>query len=325
MRLSDASGGANRRRDDAIRAAWLYFIAGRTQDEIATQLNVSRQAAQRLVAQAVNERLVHFRIDHPIASCMDLAEHMTKRFGLAFCEVVPSDQDALHSVAAIALAAALRMNKLLASKTPFIFCVGTGRTLRAAVEHLDENDRPQHKILSLVGNMSADGRASPYEVAMRIADKTGAQRFPLPAPVLTENPQERQILQRQRAFQLAKDLHAKAHASFVGISEIAWQSPLHQDGFASDQDISDLLHVGAVGEIVGWSFDDRGRILDVPVNARVSSLELISPPRHLTVIVGCGPTKAAPIRAALNGRLANALVTDEFTAKSILEEMPAKT
>lgn len=37
------------RLDDAARAGWLYYIAGRTQEEIAARLGVSRQAAQRLV------------------------------------------------------------------------------------------------------------------------------------------------------------------------------------------------------------------------------------------------------------------------------------
>jgi DNA-binding transcriptional regulator LsrR (DeoR family) len=43
---------SNRKLDLAARAAWLYYIRGRTQDEIATELNVSRQNAQRLIALA---------------------------------------------------------------------------------------------------------------------------------------------------------------------------------------------------------------------------------------------------------------------------------
>ena len=31
------------RLDDAARAGWLYYIAGNTQDEIASKLGVSRQ------------------------------------------------------------------------------------------------------------------------------------------------------------------------------------------------------------------------------------------------------------------------------------------
>ena len=71
--MAEPTSGANKRREDAARAAWLYFIAGRTQDEIAAQLGISRQAAQRLVAFAVSENLIKFRLDHPISNCMELA------------------------------------------------------------------------------------------------------------------------------------------------------------------------------------------------------------------------------------------------------------
>ena len=80
-----------RRLDDAARAGWLYYVAGKTQDEIAKKLNVSRQSAQRMVALSVSQGLIKVRLDHPIAKCMDLAQKLKSRFGLVSCEVVPSD------------------------------------------------------------------------------------------------------------------------------------------------------------------------------------------------------------------------------------------
>ncbi|MDZ7927118.1 MAG: MarR family transcriptional regulator [Agrobacterium sp.] len=46
------------RLDDAARAGWLYYVAGRTQDEIAAAMGISRQSAQRLVSLSVAEGLV---------------------------------------------------------------------------------------------------------------------------------------------------------------------------------------------------------------------------------------------------------------------------
>ena len=40
----------NRKQDQQARAAWMYYVAGQTQDDIARALAVSRQTAQRLVA-----------------------------------------------------------------------------------------------------------------------------------------------------------------------------------------------------------------------------------------------------------------------------------
>jgi len=316
--MSDSIDQLDKRRDEAAKAAWLYFIGGRTQDDIAKQLDLSRQAVQRLVSFAVSEKLIRFRMDHPIASCMEIAKHIQDRYGLEFCDIMPADKTSPGSISGTAVATALRMNKLLSSKTPTIIAVGTGRTLRAAVDELDVIDRPQHKILSLVGNMSADGHASPYEVAMRLADKIGAQRYPMPVPVLAETAEEREVLQRLRSFTILRDLRSQARASFVGIGEIAWQSPLHQDGFVSDSDVTELLNQGAIGEIVGWPFDASGLPVKSPIYERIASLDLERPPERLTVVVGCGPQKVAPIKAALSGGLLSALITDEATANELL-------
>src|SRR6201992_1191381 len=79
------------RLDEAARSEWLYFIAGHTQDEIARMLQVSRASAQRLVSLCLAERLITFRLEHPIAACMELAFRLKERFDLVHCEVVPTD------------------------------------------------------------------------------------------------------------------------------------------------------------------------------------------------------------------------------------------
>ncbi len=307
-----------RRRDDAARAAWLYFIAGRTQDEIARQLDLSRQAVQRLVAFAVAEKLIKFRLDHPIAACMELADRLCARFDLEFADVMPGDPGAPGLVTGVAAAAAERLDRLLATRAPVVLCLGTGRTMRATVEQLPERDRPQHKIVSLVGSMAAGGPASPYDVVMRLGDKVQAERYPMPAPPVTDTVADREALQKQRAFRVISDLRDRAAASFVGIGEIGWRAPMHVDGFLSDADVADLVNAGAVGEITGWPFDAQGKLLQTASTERVASLALEVPPRRSTVVAGCGPQKVAPLQAALTGRLATAVVTDEPTALAVL-------
>ncbi|MGI9485636.1 MAG: sugar-binding transcriptional regulator [Geminicoccaceae bacterium] len=316
--MGDPADQGDKRREDAAKAAWLYFIGGRTQDDIARQLDLSRQAVQRLVSYAVSEKLIKFRMDHPIASCMTVANQVADRFALEFCDVIPTDRTSPGSVNGIAVATALRLNRLLASKAPTIIGVGTGRTLRAAVDELDVLERPQHKVISLVGIMAADGRANPYEVAMRLADKIGAQRYPMPAPVLTETVEERDAIQGQRSFSTLRELRSQARAVFFGIGEMAWQAPLHEDGFVSDAEISTLIEAGAVGEIIGWPFDASGTCLTTEICDRVASLDLEIPPQRLTVVAGCGPHKVLPLKAALAGGLASALITDEATASELV-------
>jgi DNA-binding transcriptional regulator LsrR (DeoR family) len=105
----------DRRRDLAIRAAWLYYVAGNTQDQLASKLNVSRQAAQRLVATAVADGLITFRIDHPIRACVELEEALRARFPLDYVEVVPGDAD-LDGVVGLGGAAARQLEAHLSPK-----------------------------------------------------------------------------------------------------------------------------------------------------------------------------------------------------------------
>src|SRR5437773_4457609 len=106
------------RLDEAARAGWLYFIAGHTQDEIAKMLQISRASAQRLVSLCLAERLITFRLEHPIAACMELAARLKEAFKLAHCEVVPSDPAAPHSAAGIAERAANALALMLSNDKP---------------------------------------------------------------------------------------------------------------------------------------------------------------------------------------------------------------
>ena len=152
------------RLDDAARAGWLYYVAGNTQDQIAAKLGVSRQSAQRLVSLAVSEGLVKVRIDHPIASCLDLAERLSQRFALDHVEVVPSDPTSDSTTLGVAEAAAAEIEKRLLSPEPIVMAIGTGRTLKSAIEKLPAMDCAHQKVVSLTGNIAPDGSAAFYNV-----------------------------------------------------------------------------------------------------------------------------------------------------------------
>ncbi len=304
----------------AARAAWLYYIGGNTQDEIAKKLSVSRQAAQRLVSLAVSEKLIKFRLDHPIGECEALAEKLRQRYDLQLCEVAPADPAATDPVPGIAERTASYLQHFLAQRPPAVLAFATGRTLRESVDQVPRMSCPQHKIVSLVGNMTRDGRASPYDVVTRLADRVGAECFPMPMPVIADSAQEHTLLQSQKSYRNVSDLAASAKVAFVGIGEIGWGGPLHRDGFVDDAELAELLNMGAVGDSSAWVFDQDGRILSGPVADRFIGIPIDSPPRHLTVGVAGGAAKVVAIRAALVGRLINGLITDERTAEYLLDE-----
>jgi DNA-binding transcriptional regulator LsrR (DeoR family) len=308
----------DRKLDLAARAAWLYYVAGRRQDEIAAQLNASRQAVQRLVSLAVSEKLIKFRLDHPIATCVALGEELRTRHGLAFCSIQPSDGIDTRPAPGVAIAAAEYLTTYLAERDPLVLAFSTGRTLAAVVDEMPAMDCPQHKLVSLVGTISRDGRASSYEVVRRLAERTGAECFPIPTPVVASSVEERRLLQTQRSFTVVRDLARQAVAAFVGIGHLGWQSPMHRDHFVTDDEVMELIERGAVGEIAGWAYDGAGRLIECSVNERNAALPLAELVRARMIGVSAGPDRILAIAAALRAGLLGGLITDERTAEALL-------
>lgn len=306
------------RLDDAARAGWLYYVAGRTQDEIAAAMGISRQSAQRLVSLAVAERLIKVRLDHPIAACLEKSEALRKRFSLKYVEVVPSDPAGVSSTVGIAEAGAAEIERWLRKPDPIILAIGTGRTLKAAVDQLPPMECPQHRIVSLTGNIGPDGSAAYYNVIFSMADAIKARHFPMPLPVICPSAAQRELLHDQSMVRSTLALGAAANVTFVGVGELGEKAPLCVDGFLDVDEMKDLIAKGAAGEICGWSFDRDGRILDNPINDRVASVPI--PPRDSCTVIGMakGARKSPVLLAALRGGLLNGVITDEASAEYLL-------
>ncbi len=306
------------RLDEAARAGWLYYVAGNTQDEIARKLGVSRQSAQRLVSLAVSERLVKVRLDHPIAKCMELSSRLTERFGLKSCEVVPSDPEAPASPIGIAQAAAAEMERHFSSQQPKIIAFGTGRTLRASVDQLPAMDCPQHRVVSLLGNMMSDGSASAYNVIIRLSDRINARHYPMPLPVFARSREELQLLHAQEAVHNILDLIRQADATFVGIGNIGPTAPLALDGFVSLDEMRALEKAGGIGEITSWVYDRNGHLVEGLSNDLVASAPLRPADDKPVYGVAAGDGKVPAMLGALKGRFINCLITNEGTAEHLL-------
>lgn len=316
--MDNKSNSELKRLEDAARAAWLYYVAKNTQDEIAQKLEVSRQSAQRLVALAVSEGLIKVRLDHPITQCMELAQQLKEKFNLLECEVIPSDPADPNSNSGLAQSGAAVLERYLKSETPKTLAFGTGRALKACIDELPTMQCSQHKLISLLGNMMADGSASAFDIVVTMANRANAKHYPMPLPVIASSVDEKKILHSLQPVKSIFSLIKQADATFVGIGQITEQSPLLLDGFISDSDLNAVKNDGAVGEITSWLYDENGQLLNNETNDKVVSYPLSNNATKPVYGIAAGTDKVAAINAALKGKLINSLITNEYTAKAIL-------
>ncbi|WP_143870678.1 sugar-binding transcriptional regulator [Catenovulum sediminis] len=318
--MTSKSSSELKRLEDAARAAWLYYVAKNTQDEIAQKLDVSRQSAQRLVALAVNEGLIKVRLDHPICACMDLAAQLKKKYNLIECEIVPTDPSAPDDNTGLAQASAHILERYLRSDQPRTLAFGTGRALKAMVDELPTMQCAQHKIVSLVGNMMKDGSASAFDIVVSMANRINAKHYPMPLPVIASSEQEKLILHSLFSVKSIFKLIEQADATFVGVGHITDNPPLLVDGFIQEEELQQAKQDGAAGEIISWIYNQNGQILDNAIIERVVSAPLHPETDKPVYGIAAGSHKVSAIRAALNGRLINSLITNEYTAKQLLAD-----
>ncbi len=305
--------------DDAARAGWLYYVGGMTQDQIATELGISRQRAQRLVSRAMAEGLIKVRLNHPIGASMDLAARLRDRFGLSVCRVLPGTGKGSDLSTGIAGAAAAEMERFLRMDEALTIGLGTGRAMRALVEALEPLEAPQHRLVSLIGNIAPDGSASFFDVVMRLADRVLAPHYPMLVPVVSSTSDERAAFHALGPVQKVLEIARKADVIFVGVGQMSDDAPLQKDGFVSQRELREMQAAGAAGEIAGWVFDSQGQYLDFGINTRTGGVRVEPGLDRPAIGIAAGASKLPGILGALKSRIINGLVTDAPTAEALLD------
>ena len=304
--------------DEAARAGWLYYVGGLTQDQIASELGVSRQRAQRLVSRAMAEGLIQVRLSHRIGACMDLEARLTDRFGLTRCRVAPFPGPGVDLVRATSPAAAAELERVLKMPEAKVIALGTGRSLRGMVDAMEGVDAPQHRLVSLIGNIAPDGSASFFDVLMRIADKVNAPHYPMPVPVISTTAEENDAFHRLAPVRRVVELARQADVIFVGVGQMSDDAPLLKDGFVTREELDAMQAAGAAGEVAGWVYDSEGNYLDFGTNKRTGGVRVERGLGRPAIGIAAGPSKVHAIAAALKAKIINGLVTDETTAAAIL-------
>ena len=80
----------------------------------------------------------------------------------------------------------------------------------------------------------------------------------------------------------------------------------------------ELVSAGAVGDYLGWAFNETGELVRASTQQRVTSIQLRRPPKKPVIAFAGGEHKARAVLGALRGQWINGLVTDETCARMIL-------
>jgi len=306
--------------DAKVRAAWLYYVEGLTQEQIAEALGLSRIKVIRTLAAARAEGIVKIRIDARSASQVGLERGLVTALGLREAVVVPTARDAASISALVGYAAGLWLSDML--RDNMSLAVGWGQTLHLALRGMQPRQIEAMSVVSLLGGLTHSRSINPSAVARRVADMFGAECFQLTAPVFVSSVEVRDALWREPTL---RDLLGRARAADVAllsVGDLVQDSTLFREGLLPQSDLASLKAAGAVGDLLCHFIDAEGRPVDHPVNRRIMA---VSPSElagiGLVAIAAGGANKAPAIRAALRASAAKVLITDESAAEALLSRL----
>ncbi len=300
----------------SVRAAMLYK-AGLTQGQIGKQLGYSRIKINRVLALARTHGVLEIKVNVPTGWHVELETELIRLFDLRDAVVVSGEQSdrSLESVLAEG-AAGFLLDHL---DSGMRVGLGIGRT----VAHLPERFRPDRRIdcsfIELVGAAYTADWAR-FDVTFKMAELAGGRREALQAPGYLTDPDLSTRLAQEPAVAATLDRARGSDVMIQSVGPVDTSAILFQYGVLTIDDLEDLRSRGAVGDALGYYYDIDGKHVESRTDPNLIGIGL-DDLRHVpwSVLVAGGPAKVSPIIGGLNGGYFNTLVTDDETARSLVD------
>ena len=303
-----------------VRVAELSYDENKTQDEIGALLGISRWKVGRLLVQAREHGIVRIEIVHPRARRLGLERELVQRYGMRDAVVVPAPEEPDAVLERVARAAADMLTAL--RPVPRTLAVSWGRTLTAIADALPDGWAHGVTVVQANGGVSLNRRAGgAASVAATIAQRGGGHAVLLPSPAILERVETKRAIESDRTVAAILEQAASANTFLFTAGPADAGSAHVENGYLTPDDIAELVRRGAVGDLLGRYIDADGNIVDPRLDERTVGVgleQLRAAPRSIFVTAGAAKHDIA--RTVVSNRLCSILVTDETTARELLEE-----
>lgn len=301
---------------DAVR---MYYQLDYSQQEIAKQLGVSRPTVSRFIQQAKEEGYVVIKIIDPLENNDLLAGSIERKFGLKKVVIVnvPNYSEAVVKKY-LGIAAAKYLDTIV--KDGDIIAATWGTTLYEVALNLHVKHVKDVKVVQLNGGVS-HSETSTYasEIISLFGKAFHTIPYFIPLPAIVDHPIVKKTIETDRHIRNILELGKKANIAMVTVGSPTEDSVLIKANYFNETELKLIFEKGA-GDICSRYFNINGTICSQELDQRTIGIDLNDlKKKDQSILVAGGIRKVDGIYGALRGKYANVLITDQFSAKNLMD------
>jgi deoxyribonucleoside regulator len=308
-----------------IRLAEMHYKKDMTQRQISRITGLSTTKVCNLIKLARRQGFVDIHIMDPFEEVSVLEEELKQIFGLRDVVLVPGpfdSQDVL--LRCLGDAGAKYLQHIL--RDGLTIGIAGGMALSYLVTRHEFRISYKVTVVPLVGGQTSDSfQYNANSLAAQLAQKLRCNFLQFNFPIFVDNKEIRDAILADSSARAILGVGEKSDIALIGIGVATESSLIVGLPSFGMREIAKLRERGAVGEISGHFLDIDGRVCSEEHENRTLGLSL-EETRKIPRVIGIsgGPGKILPILAALRGRWTDTLISDEPTAKSVLEMEKAR-
>jgi DNA-binding transcriptional regulator LsrR (DeoR family) len=294
------------------KVAWYYYMEDMTQQNIAEHLGMSRMRVIKLLEKARKTGIVQFQIRSNQNKKLDLERELVQKFNLKDTYIVPTNPNKEEINETIAKGAAMYIGNRITDNSFINF--GYGDTPSRTLNHLASNVDCAVSYVSLTGGVH-------YYLPNAQSSIFSAKLYLMPSPLIASSQEMAEAIKNEASIQEISNMTKLASMTIVGIGAMNDNATIIKSGILSPNDFLLLGMKGAVGDILSHFIDKDGNLIENEYESRLISTSLPTI-RDLDNVIGvaAGENKISAIRAALKGGYIDVLITDEDTARNLVEQ-----
>lgn len=305
--------------DLKTKVAWLYYMEGKTQEDISKAYGLSRSKVLRSLASSRQDGTVQISIATNLSRCVELERSLENLIGLERAIVIPYCENPETEYVNLGVALAKYVNGILHDNMSI--GLGWGRTLSASLSQIEYREQKNIKVISMLGGLTRVSGDNPSEFAWRFADRLSAECYLMAAPVFAPDIRTRDALLTHAGINEIVVASISLDLAIVTAGDLSPYSTVSQFFLLEREDIAGLQAAGAVGHVLCRFIDANGKVIDHPINHRVLAIDPSDLGKTRKIVLASGGwQKFDVVRAAMKLLKPHVLVTDESVAERLVAE-----